>query len=396
MAPQSAPPARPAMTATMQVQRDRDAAERRREPDVRRRRRRHEHLAAATDVEQADAEAQRDTEAGRDERCREAQRLGERLDAVGEPRAAEVVDRALEQRGVRARDRLPDRAEKVAGASEEVAGCGLHVLVAQDDEDRAGHEREQHGEHRDHRAAAGDLPQGECEATAFRVGLGRRAGLLGRHARLALLECDIGFLPLGRDLLVAHAASVPTCSPAIMSPSTSRGVSPGTMPTMPPRYITTMRSARATHLVEFGGDDDDGDAGVARRDDLLVHELDRADVEPTGGLRCHEQLEFAAEFAGEHDLLLVTAGEAADVRADALRADVERLDLLLGELGEVVEPQARVPHERLAARPVEHEVLGDRELGDEAVLLAVLRDEADAGVEHTPDRAPAQRLAVEA
>ena len=37
-----------------------------------------------------------------------------------------------------------------------------------------------------------------------------------------------------------------TCSPAIISPSTSRGVSPGTMPTIDPRYMTAMRSASAT------------------------------------------------------------------------------------------------------------------------------------------------------
>ena len=39
------------------------------------------------------------------------------------------------------------------------------------------------------------------------------------------------------------------------------------------------------------------------------------------------------------------------------------------------------PDERRAVGAVEHEVLGDRELADEAVLVAVLGDEADAGVE---------------
>ena len=46
--------------------------------------RRDEDLAAATDVEHADAERERDAETGRDQRRREGERLGERLDPVDE------------------------------------------------------------------------------------------------------------------------------------------------------------------------------------------------------------------------------------------------------------------------------------------------------------------------
>ena len=42
----------------------------------------HQHLPAAADVEHADAEGERDAEAGRDERGREGERLGERTDAA--------------------------------------------------------------------------------------------------------------------------------------------------------------------------------------------------------------------------------------------------------------------------------------------------------------------------
>ena len=51
--------------------------------------------------------ASADAEAGRDERRREGQRLGERPDAASEVGAPEVVDRALEQRRVGAGDRRP-------------------------------------------------------------------------------------------------------------------------------------------------------------------------------------------------------------------------------------------------------------------------------------------------
>jgi hypothetical protein len=57
-------------------------------------------LATCADVEQANAEREGDTETGRDERGREVQRVGERLDPGGESVNPEVEDRALEQRAV--------------------------------------------------------------------------------------------------------------------------------------------------------------------------------------------------------------------------------------------------------------------------------------------------------
>ena len=78
-------------------------------------------------------------------------------------------------------------------------------------------------------------------------------------------------------------------------------------------------------------------------DDALVDELDRADVDAAGGLRGHEQREVAAQLAREHDLLLVAAGEAADGRVDALRADVELGDFSRRELVEVRRAAASPP-----------------------------------------------------
>ena len=193
--------------------------------------------------------------------------------------------------------------------------------------------------------------------------------------------------PVGRRRLlgVAHAAAPSAgCSPAIMRPSTSRGVSPGTMPTMRPRYMTMMRSARATTSSSSVETTTTGTPASRVCDDALVDELDRADVDAAGRLGGDEQAQVAAELAGEHDLLLVAAGEPADLGVDALRADVELLDLVAGEVGEGAALDVAASHERRAVAAVEHEVLGDRELADQAVLGAVLGHEADAGVEDAP------------
>ena len=68
-----------------------------------------------------------------------------------------------------------------------------------------------------------------------------------------LLDRDVGVESVRRAVGRRRAAggrscrgSFCGCSPAIIRPSTSRGVSPGTMPTMRPRYMTMMRSASAT------------------------------------------------------------------------------------------------------------------------------------------------------
>ena len=84
---------------------------------------------------------------------------------------------------------------------------------------------------------------------------------------------------------------------------------------------------------------------------LLVDELDRADVEAAGRLGGDEQPQVAAELAGEHDLLLVAAGEACRpaCRCPGARTS-NSVELLLGELGEVAELQASRFDERRADR----------------------------------------------
>ena len=90
--------------------------------------------------------------------------------------------------------------------------------------------------------------------------------------------------------------------------------------------------AEGEHLVELRRDDEDSRALVTLGDDPPVHVLDRADVEATGRLRRHEQLDRPAELTGEHDLLLVAARERRDRIVDRAGADVELLHAPLGVL----------------------------------------------------------------
>src|SRR5690606_13163279 len=89
-----------------------------------------------------------------------------------------------------------------------------------------------------------DEPTGAEDLTQDAVGRGRR-GVVALHCGHLLGLDRLGHLALGRDLLLVAHAAAPVVSPAIMRPRTSRGVSPGTIPTMPPRYMTAMRSASA-------------------------------------------------------------------------------------------------------------------------------------------------------
>src|SRR5690606_28188004 len=128
-----------------------------------------------------------------------------------------VVDRALEQRDVCARGRVPDRREGVARAGEEVGRGGLHAVVGHGDQNGSGDQREHDREHGDEAVSGRD--RAKCLVPARWLVLG------GAHS--------------------ATSDAVSSIMPAIIRPRVSRGVSPGTMPTTFPRYITMIRSARA-------------------------------------------------------------------------------------------------------------------------------------------------------
>ena len=62
-------------------------------------------------------------------------------------------------------------------------------------------------------------------------------------------------------------------------------------------------------LVQLERDEEDRPALVPLRDEPLVHELDRADVEPARGLSRDEGARVARDLPRDHDLLLVSARE---------------------------------------------------------------------------------------
>ena len=84
------------------------------------------------------------------------------------------------------------------------------------------------------------------------------------------------------------------------------------------------------HLLDLAGDDDDGDAAVGQRPDELVDLGAGADVDAAGGLVEQQHPAVAQQPAGEHDLLLVAAGEGAHGAGHAVGADVEAGGQLLG------------------------------------------------------------------
>ena len=185
-----------------------------------------QHLAATADVEQPGAERQPDPEPGRDQRRGELQGLGQRPDLGGEVVDPVVVDRAAEQRGVGAPDRVPGGLEEVAGPGEDVARGAADLLVGERDHQRADEHGEEHGEDAGQGVAGGDLAQH------------RRAERLGPSGARCLLVLRGPVSASGAGLRGRRCRSRDHSfgrSPVIIRPSISRGVSPGTMPTTCPR-----------------------------------------------------------------------------------------------------------------------------------------------------------------
>ncbi len=77
-------------------------------------------------------------------------------------------------------------------------------------------------------------------------------------------------------------------------PSPSRVASSrGTMPMISPLYITAIRSDKRHDLVQFRADQKHCHAFVALGHDLVVDELDGADIDATRRLRSDQQIERA-------------------------------------------------------------------------------------------------------
>ena len=90
------------------------------------------------------------------------------------------------------------------------------------------------------------------------------------------------------------------------------------------------------YLIELGRADEHGGAMVAGRDDLVVDELDRTDVQPAGRLVGDEKGHITTELSSDDDLLLVTSREGPDRHVDRGGPDVVVLHVLGGALADGV------------------------------------------------------------
>src|SRR5215469_1234599 len=148
-------------------------------------------------------------------------------------------------------------------------------------------------------------------------------------------------------------------------------------------------------LVELGGHDDYRRPFIPLRDDLLVYELDRADVQASGRLAGQQQLDLAPHLPGDDDLLLVPARQCSGGSGDRSGADVVVSDAALRGSAD------RLEVERYSARvgrlviDIEHEVFRDREVAHQAVLLPVFRHVPDARAEPVPGARVREVMTVE-
>ena len=233
-------------------------------------------------------------------------------------------------------------------------------------------------------------------ASAPRVGPGRgRCSLLLDRRSPAAGECCVGRpsasppapgrsrRPPGRRRRPPPSVGgrlVPSVDPAISSPISSGRVPAGTSPMILPRYITAIRSARPS---TSSSSVETSTTAVPRSRSATIRRCTNS-IEPTSrprvGCGHDQQLQRPGQLAGEHDLLLVAAGQRAGARrVDRRGAHVELLDPLAGVARDRGSGRSDRPvRERRLVVQVEDQVLGDGEVADQAVVQPVLGHVADA------------------
>ena len=120
--------------------------------------------------------------------------------------------------------------------------------------------------------------------------------------------------------------------------------------------------------------------GVALGDELLVDVFDRADVESARRLHGDEQLRVLIDFAGHDGLLLVAAGHAPRDGDGALAgADVILLDEPCRIGADIGAPEeAGLVRKFRLEIPLEHQIVLERIVQHESVLVPVFGDVAEA------------------
>ena len=239
-----------------------------------------------------------------------------------------------------------------AGSLEDRLVRGDRVVAGEQDDETADQEGKHRGGERDEEAAGPLLDPGP-----------QGMDLLGLRRRRR--RCD------------AHATASRR-PPVIAMPSSSSVTSGPYSPTISPAENDEDAVGERQNLIELERDEEDGSTLVALLDEPVVDELDRADVEPSRRLARHQDSGVTCDLAGDHDLLLVAAGERRGERRRRPATHVELLEQPAGERDQAARPNSQPKREfGLVTVVVEPDVLGEREVEDEPAPLPVLRDVAD-------------------
>ena len=119
----------------------------------------------------------------------------------------------------------------------------------------------------------------------------------------------------GRRLLVRVHAALPSMTRSRTRCSSISSAGPSC--TTSPSLMTSTRSARPEDLLHLAGDHDDRDPAFGQRPDQRVDLAAGADVDAAGRLVEQQHPAVAHQPPGQHDLLLVAAGQRAHRTGDA-------------------------------------------------------------------------------
>ena len=136
------------------------------------------------------------------------------------------------------------------------------------------------------------------------------------------------------------------------------------------------------HLLELGGDHQHAEPLIGELADQRLDLGLGADVDAARRLVEDQELRVHAQPAGEQHLLLIAAGQLADLLLGARALDAEPRDEAVDDLalpGLVDDAGARQLRQQR-----QRQVLAHRHVGDDALDLAVLGAEADAGGDAPP------------
>src|SRR4051794_23090199 len=149
---------------------------------------------------------------------------------------------------------------------------------------------------------------------------------------------------------------------------------------------------QAQHLRDLAGDHHHGHAAVGQRPDQRVDLRAGADVDAPGRFVQQQYPAVAQQPAGQHDLLLVAAGQRAHLTVDVDRPQVQRLGLVPGRL--LLRPAGQETAAGEAPQGGQRDVAVDRLAEQQPLALAFLRRQAHPGSDGRAHVPVAQRAAA--